>query len=34
MKIYRFDKLGSLDELTMHDEEKPIPQRSEVVDKD
>lgn len=31
MKSYRFDKLGSLDELTMHDEEKPVPQRGEVL---
>ena len=31
MKTYRFDALTSLDDLTLHDEPMPAPQRGEVV---
>ncbi len=31
MKTYRFDRLNSLDDLTLHDEPMPVPQRGEVV---
>ncbi|MGI4811893.1 MAG: zinc-dependent alcohol dehydrogenase family protein [Janthinobacterium lividum] len=31
MKVYRFDKTGSIDQLTLHDEPTPQPQRGEVL---
>ena len=31
MRVYRFDALTSIDDLTPHDEQIPEPQRGEVV---
>lgn len=31
MRVYRFDKFGSLDGLTLHDEQQPEPQRGEIL---
>ena len=31
MRAYRFDQLTSLDDLTLHDEPMPQPQRGEVL---
>ncbi len=31
MRVFRFDKLQSLDDLTLHDEPMPEPQRREVL---